>query len=619
MTIQTPETTSLPMLEVNSPHIVKFYDGEDDLFSMVGDFLGEGSDPIVIIARPERRERFAAMLRLRGADPEALSDAGRLIFLDAHETLAAFMTDSMPDDVRFSEHVGGLIRDTTRQHGRVRAYGEMVDILWQSGNPEATVRLEELWNDLVRKETFSLFCAYPIGNFLKETDRAHFDSVCSAHTLVHAAARTSLINDESRALAALQQRTLALETEVRQRIELEKSLCHALAARRETEEELRRLYELAQESNRTKDQFLATLSHELRTPLTAILGWARMLTLGGMDAETTRTAIETIERSARIQASIVDDLLDLSKIVTGKLAAEREVVDLDAVVDEAVQTCALAAEAKKIEVEIRRPEQRALVMGDPTRLRQIVWNLFSNAIKYSPNGGHISLAVARAGRSATITIQDDGRGITPDFLTHMFEPFRQADGSSTRGHGGLGLGLTIVKHLTEMHGGTVEARSDGEGRGATFIVTLPLVQSDPMAAASVPGENIDLRGSRILVVDDDEPTGDLLRAMLTRFGAEVEVERSLRTALARAATFDPHAVITDIALGDDDGFSLFASIRSACDVPVMAVTALSEPATEERVMAAGFDAYVRKPVDPLELARRVAELVNHDDGTAPIN
>jgi len=456
---------------------VKFYDSEDALFSLVGDFLAEGASaghPLIVIARANRHARFATALQERGVDCDASFASGRLQLFDARDVMATFMSDSMPDETRFFNSVGRIMTTTAATHGAARAYGEMVDLLWNDGNPEAAVRLEELWNTLLQRTSFRLFCAYAIGNFYKETDRELFDLVCQNHTQVLPAGIESLHDaDQSRLIARLQQRTLALETEIRHRRELEAALRESLAARRDHEAELRRLYELAQEANRTKDQFLATLSHELRTPLTAILGWARMLTLGGLDESTVRTALETIELSARTQATIVDDLLDLSKIVTGKLALQSEMVDLGSAVDEAVRTCVLAAEAKGVRVNVVRPEEPILVAGDPTRLRQIIWNLLSNAIKYSDEGAEVSIEVERAPDDVMITVRDHGHGIVPEFLPHIFEPFRQADASLTRGHGGLGLGLTIVKHITELHGGCVEVVSEGRGHGATFTVTLP--------------------------------------------------------------------------------------------------------------------------------------------------
>jgi PAS domain S-box-containing protein len=239
------------------------------------------------------------------------------------------------------------------------------------------------------------------------------------------------------------------------------------------------LYQLAQEANRTKDQFLATLSHELRTPLTAILGWSKMLTVDGLDSETIRAACGAIERGARTQAALIDDLLDLSKVVTGKLSLRDEPVDLGSVIEHAMETLGLAADTKCIRLDVAPMADPAIVIGDPTRLQQIVWNLLSNAIKFSDAGGSVSIAVERRDESARIIVRDEGRGISPEFLPHVFDPFRQADGAITREHGGLGLGLAIVKYLAELHGGSVIASSAGPGHGSTFIVTLPLAAHRP--------------------------------------------------------------------------------------------------------------------------------------------
>jgi signal transduction histidine kinase len=499
MTISTTEAAPATAPARAYSHVVKFYESEDALVSLVGDFLARGvsdGEPLVIIARQSRHSAFMTALRARGVDFDHVLTSGRLTLLDAKATLSGFMIGSLPDSELFMDHVGDLVSRTIERHGSVRAYGEMVDVLWQDGNPEAAIRLEEMWNLLQQKHRFSLFCGYAMGNFYKESDRRMFDAICESHThVIPAEGAGGTADDPSRMIAHLQQRALALETEIRQRRTLEGALRDSLNAHRESEEELRRLYEMAQQAHRAKDQFLASLSHELRTPLTAILGWSGMLRLGGLDAETTRIAVETIERSARTQANIVDDLLDLSKIVTGKFTLQRELVDLASVIDEAVQTCRLAAEAKNIDVSVSTEPHRSFVMGDPTRLRQIVWNLFSNAVKYSDEGAHIAIHLERSPREARITVTDNGRGIDPGFIGHIFEPFRQADSSSTRGYGGLGLGLTIVKHLTELHGGGVAAQSEGAGCGSTFTVTLPLLTTEAAEdSAPVFEEVTDLTG-----------------------------------------------------------------------------------------------------------------------------
>ena len=367
-----------------------------------------------------------------------------------------------------------------------------------------------------------------------------------------------------------------------------------------------RLFQRAQEANRAKDEFLATLSHELRTPLTAILGWARLLLLGGIDMETTRTALQTIEQSARMQTALIDDLLDLSRVVTGKLSLNADLVDLGEVVRNAAQTQRLAADVKNVRLEVSVPEDRIIVKGDATRLQQIVWNLIVNAIKFSSARGHVGVSLTKSRGVACISVRDNGRGITPEFLPHVFEPFRQGEASTTRAFGGLGLGLAIVKYLVEAHGGTVAARSDGEGHGATFEVTLPIVaRVNPDATVVLPEEEIDLAGTSVLVVDDDEATRDLLRAILRRCGAKAETVASVDEACAKFNA-DLDIVVTDIAMPQRDGFALLEFVRSQKlpkHVPVIALTASAQKAGRD-----GFDAYVCKPIDPVEFASVIARL-----------
>jgi PAS domain S-box-containing protein len=365
-----------------------------------------------------------------------------------------------------------------------------------------------------------------------------------------------------------------------------------------------RLYRLAQEANRIKDQFLATLSHELRTPLTAILGWSRMLTIGGLDVETMRTACGTIERAAKTQAALIDDLLDLSKVVTGKLSLRNEPVELTSVVESALETVRLAADTKGIRIDVAPMTDRAIVTGDPTRMQQIIWNLLSNAIKFSDAGGSVLVALETRTDVANIIIRDEGRGIAPVFLPHVFDPFRQADGAITREHGGLGLGLAIVKYLSELHGGSVTATSAGEGHGSTFIVTLPLAkQRMAKDEPAVAEEVTDISGIAVLVVDDDSDTRALVEAMLRRAGGTVVAAESVAHALSALGVITPDVIVSDLT--SDDGAQLLRSLAAdqrRRTIPVIALTEESEP---EEV---GFSASVRKPIDPLLFVRAVSEV-----------
>jgi PAS domain S-box-containing protein len=369
--------------------------------------------------------------------------------------------------------------------------------------------------------------------------------------------------------------------------------------------EIARLYHIAEESNRAKDDFLATLSHELRTPLTAILGWARMLSIGGLDDETLRTAVATIEQSARTQASLVDDLLDVSRVVSGKLSLETEPVDLATVVGHVLRTMHVTAEAKGIALRVAGLDERTVVQGDSTRLQQIVWNLVSNAIKFSEGGANVEVRLEHVERNAQIVVTDCGRGIAPSFLPHVFEPFRQAESSPVRSHGGLGLGLALVKYLVEAHGGTVAAASDGLGMGATFTVTLPLARRVSPARSDSPLP--DLSGMVVLVVDDDASSRHMLKTALGRCGANVETAESLVAARTSLAGRRPDAVITDLAMAGEDSLTLLRELRAnerTRTIPVLGLTAFQQHADAHRE----FDGFIRKPMDPMEVARRIAEM-----------
>jgi PAS domain S-box-containing protein len=835
---------------VGHNHAVQFYESDDFLADTVADFIGKGlvaAEPVVVIATKEHRDSFAAALALRGLEVAEATASGDLLMIDAREALASFMAGNLPDPQRFRENVGGLIEKVARGRQKIRAYGEMVDLLWRDGNPDGAIRLEELWNDLSEHYSFNLLCAYPMGNFYSETHSAHFEEVCRTHSHVYPAETISSAADSqalARQIAVLQQQARALTSEIEHRKGLEGALRDSLAGRRKAEQDLQdfvdnatiglhwvgpdgtilwankaelellgyprdeyvghniaefhadadaiadilrrlaakeaiydyeaplrakdgsirhvaissnvlfeedqfihtrcftrditerkeleraaqrtsednafllkattalnrslqyderlrdvaelavprladwcavnagsdehggerpavacgdepanhddgarltipmrvgdqpfgaitfartmrydeaditlatefgrraaaalenaRLYHLAQEANRIKDQFLATLSHELRTPLTAILGWSRMLTLGGLDPETMRTACGTIERAARTQAALIDDLLDLSKVVTGKLALRNEPVELGAVISGAMETLQLAAETKGIRLDIAPIADRAIVNGDPTRLQQIAWNLVSNAIKFSDAGGSVLIAVERRNESARIIVRDEGRGIAAEFLPHVFDPFRQADGAITREHGGLGLGLAIVKYLAELHGGSVTANSAGEGQGATFVVTLPLITRRlPKIETPAFPDEADLTGVAVLVVDDDRDTRNLVAAMLRRAGSTVVTAESVGSATSALSVMTPDVIVTDLSMPGGDGFAFLRELHGderRRNIPVVALTASTEEHAQQRVRAAGFDAYVRKPIDPLQFVGVVAQL-----------
>ena len=389
-----------------------------------------------------------------------------------------------------------------------------------------------------------------------------------------------------------------------------------LTAREQAEQTAERLAasEAAlQRANQAKDDFLATLSHELRTPMTSIMGWAQMLADGILDPETATTGIEAIGKSARVQAQLIDDLLDVSRITAGKMRIEHQPVELATVIAAAIETVRPAAAAKGVNVS-SQVDRDVTVNGDAHRLQQVVWNLLTNAVKFTPAGGDVSVTARAEGREALLEVRDSGQGIEPEFMPHLFERFRQADSSSTRSHMGLGLGLAIVRHLVELHGGTIAAESRGAGKGSTFRVRIPLLaEARPSTRRHTPpGLPMDLHGVRVLVVDDEEEVRKYVVTALRSAGVDVRSASSAKEALDALDEWAADVVLTDLAMPHADGFDLLHWIRNAAaerirGVPVVALTAFAMPEDRERVREAGFQGFLAKPVDPAQLRAAVAK------------
>jgi signal transduction histidine kinase/DNA-binding response OmpR family regulator len=376
----------------------------------------------------------------------------------------------------------------------------------------------------------------------------------------------------------------------------------------------------AEQANRTKDEFLATLSHELRTPLSAILGWSHLLRTEQLEADQVTRAFETIERNARAQAQLIDDLLDVSRIITGKLEVKLSPVDLSPAIEAAIDSVRPTFEAKAISFEPALDSAVCLVPGDANRLQQIFGNIFNNAVKFTPRGGRVSVKVQRDASHVQIEISDTGIGIAPEFLPYIFDRFRQADGSTTRLHGGLGLGLAIVRHLVELHHGNIAVESPGKGKGSTFKINLPLAPgnlpegSDNGEQASkviiAVNESKTLDGLRVLVIDDEADSRDLITAILTRYGSEVICTPSVSEAIRTFQDWSPDLVVSDIGMPDEDGFSLIKKLRKlrskhAKQVPAIALTAYATTEDRARVLKAGFQIHVAKPIEPEELVRSI--------------
>jgi signal transduction histidine kinase/CheY-like chemotaxis protein len=379
--------------------------------------------------------------------------------------------------------------------------------------------------------------------------------------------------------------------------------------------------ERAEAASRAKDEFVAMISHEIRSPLNAILGWSQMLRQGTLDQTATANALESIERNARAQAQLVSDLLDISRVITGKLRINARPVDITDSLESALESIRPAAEAKQIQIEVEREPYASVITGDSDRLQQVFWNLLSNAVKFTPRGGRVKISVSRIESQLEIAISDTGAGIKQEFIPYIFDRFTQADTTTARRHAGLGLGLAIVRHIIELHGGVVAAESEGVGQGATFRITLPVralqirEQSAPSASTPVKSlaDDIALDRIRVMIVDDEAETRDLLKMMLASHGAVVTVCASGDEALTEIEAWKPQIVVSDIGMPAMDGYSLIRKVRGLESdlhgVPAIALTAYARAEDRMRALAAGFQMHVPKPVEASELVMVIASLV----------
>jgi signal transduction histidine kinase/CheY-like chemotaxis protein len=395
-----------------------------------------------------------------------------------------------------------------------------------------------------------------------------------------------------------------------------------------------RLYEVSQNersraeaATRAKDEFVAVVSHELRTPLNAILGWVRLLRSGTLPESKREHALDVIERNGRAQSQLVTDLLDISRIITGKIRLNLSQVDLANVAAMAIEGVRPAAEAKSIQLELHAEPTAAVLRADGDRLQQVVWNLLSNAVKFTPKGGRVEVRLRQVDSDFELRIEDNGVGIAPEFLPYLFETFRQSSASATRSHGGLGLGLSIARHIVELHGGSIEARSPGTGRGATFVVRFPVtsVISTTTGVARVAATealavdalvHVDLGGIRVLVVDDEPDARELVAYVLEDSGADVRLAGSASEALAVLETFVPHVIVSDIGMPEEDGHALIRAIRllpgaERKNIPAIALTAFVRDQDRTRALVSGFNLHIGKPVEPAALVLAVADLAGN--------
>jgi signal transduction histidine kinase/ActR/RegA family two-component response regulator len=380
----------------------------------------------------------------------------------------------------------------------------------------------------------------------------------------------------------------------------------------------------AEAANRIKDEFLATLSHELRTPLTSLLGWSSVLRESRHDEKVLVQGLEAIDRNARVQAQLIDDLLDVSRIVSGKLNLDVRPLDICAVTRAAMNVVQPAAHAKGITLDYWAQPGLGAISADSARLQQIIWNLLSNAVKFTPHGGKINVRVERDGPNATVTVSDTGQGIEPEFLPRVFDRFRQADSSTTRSFGGLGLGLAIVRHLVELHGGTVSAESEGVGKGATFSASFPLLsdRAEPITllhSGEIHASELrSLDGLRVLLVDDEMETREIISTVVQRTGAEVKACKSAREALAELMEWRPDVILSDIAMPDEDGYSFIGRVRALPQneggaTPAAALTAYAREEDRKQALAAGYQMHIAKPIGAGQLVTMIAKLAGREN------
>jgi signal transduction histidine kinase/CheY-like chemotaxis protein len=432
-------------------------------------------------------------------------------------------------------------------------------------------------------------------------------------SILHCEWYNSVLSDERGELVSV----LSLVLDVTARKQAEQERNELLTREREARRH-------AEEADRLKDEFLATLSHELRTPLTAIFGWASLLRSGDVPDGEVNEALQIIERNARAQARLVDELLDVSRIITGNLQVELRPIELSTVVEVASSGLRPAAQAKNITLEFEPSAEAQIVRGDQGRLRQVVWNLILNAIKFTPRDGRVNVRLQSESHFVRLIVEDNGEGISQEFLPYVFDRFRQAEGSISRKQGGLGLGLAVVRHLVELHGGSVSAASDGPGHGATFIVNLPLAPEETITNPASEGTGTPesqrvkrLEGLRVLIVEDDDDSRSLLSMMLKRHGADVTAASTSQEAISAIYEVTPDVLVSDIGLPGEDGYELMRRVREATagngGISVaIALTGYAGEKDREQALAAGYDEHLAKPIEPIQLVAAIASLTGRD-------
>ncbi len=573
-------------------HAVQFYEHEAYLLDSVSEHIGSALSAAsagILIATAPHRDGVAHRLTARGLDVAGAGAQGRYVALDARDTLTRFMVDGWPDPARFDDTVGTLIVNTRARAPQVHAFGEMVALLWAEGNRDAAIRLEELWTELRTRQPFSLLCAYPIEAFHDTSHAEPFREMTAIHTSVIPAESYTALQGHAqlRIIAQLQQQAAALEAETIQR--------------RHAEAELRQKVEQLADADRRKDEFLAMLGHELRNPLAPVTTALQLMRLHSDESLRVARARETIERQIEHMTRLIDDLLDVSRITRGKIELRHEAVVLSTLVAHAVEATRPVIDERGHRLTLELPDEPVMLSADPARLEQVLANLLNNAAKYTDVGGRIWLRAFVDAGQLVLSVQDDGAGLTPEMREHVFDLFVQGPETRAYARGGLGIGLTLVRRLVEMHGGTVEARSDGPGRGSEFIARLPIRPVSHFASeGDASGAGLAaLPKRRILVVDDNVDAADALAELLRDYGHDVRAVHDGPSALEEAALHRPDIVLLDIGMPGFDGYEVARRMRKelALKATLVALTGYGEARHRRLSRDAGFDEHLTKPVD----------------------
>ena len=590
-------------------HVVQFYESDEHLSDTVSLFLREGlnrGEAAMVVAGEKNRRSIVSALEQSGCDVSTARRQGKLWELDAEGTLAEFMQGDlrrgMPDETLFRRVIGrALDRATSGNHG-LRIYGEMVDILTEHGNEVATARLEQLWNELAETRSFRLHCGYSLSNFRRSEDTDAFDRICSLHSDVIPAESFDMRAESSRQVrhvANLQQRASALETEIHERKSLERAL-------REEQERLR-------EANRRKDEFIALLSHELRNPLAPILTSLDVMDVRG--DETSRREREIIRRQARHLAALVEDMLDVSRVAGGKITLQKQATELAPMAMAALEMANPLFQERRHKLDVNIPKTGLLLEADPVRLPQVLSNLLTNAARYTPAEGRIVFSAERLHQEIIVTVEDNGIGIAHEAMGNLFAPFVQGRRSLDRAEGGLGLGLTLVRSLTQLHGGSVSVHSDGPGKGSRFTLHLPALSAarirEPHPAPHVVGRNGSAHNGdhRVMIVDDNQDATMALAELIGFLGYEVRTAHDAPAAIEIARGFHPAIAFVDIGLPGMDGYALATWLRrmqNGTPLRLIAVSGYGQDTDRAKGTLAGFDAHAVKPLE-LTALRKLLE------------